>query len=66
MDLKKHRKDLGLKNKVLAAEMGVSEATMSKWINRAMVVPTQYLRPLSDALHVPIEELLPAREEAGE
>lgn len=61
MDLKKHAKGLGLKQKVLAAEMGVSEATMSKWINRGLVVPTPYLRQLADRLQVPVEELLPTQ-----
>lgn len=66
MDLKKHAKGLGLKQKHLAADFGVSEATMSKWINRIHVIPPHHLRSLSEALQVPLEELLPARSEVAE
>ena len=60
MDLKQRVKDRGLKQKGIATDLGVSEGTISKWLNREAVVPTSYLRPLSELLKVPLEELLPA------
>jgi transcriptional regulator with XRE-family HTH domain len=59
MDLKQRAKDRGLKQKEIAADLGVSEGTISKWLNRDAVIPTAYLRPLAEALETPIEALLP-------
>ncbi len=66
MDLKQHARSLGLRQQDLADKFGVSVPTISNWLNRVYPPPTHHLRAVAEALQVPLEELLPAQEEAGE
>lgn len=59
MDLKKRAKEIGVKQKDIAAALNVSEGTVSKWLSGEMVVSSYYLRTLADILKVPVDELLP-------
>lgn len=59
MDLKQRVKERGLKQREIAEELGVSQGTLSKWVNREAVIPTSYLRPLSVLLDVAVDDLLP-------
>lgn len=59
MDLKLCAKGLGLKQKHIAANLGVSEGTISKWLNRNEVIPTIYLLPLARMLEIEVTDLLP-------
>jgi len=63
MDLKRRAKQLRVRQRCIAATLGVSKATVSCWINREYPIPTVYLRPMAAMLKVTVEDLLPP--EAG-
>lgn len=65
MDLKQHAKSRGLKQKQIAVDLGVSEGTISKWINREATVPTVYLRRFADVLGIDVGELIPSTDVAA-
>ncbi len=48
-----------IKQSQIAARLGVSEATVSKWARGHQRIPTQYLRPLAVQLEVTIDDLVP-------
>jgi transcriptional regulator with XRE-family HTH domain len=64
MDLKQAIRDKGLRQRDIAATLGVSEPTMSRWINRSADVSPRMVRPLADALGLSVEDILPARANA--
>ena len=59
MDLQDIARARGLSQRSLSEDLGVSEATMSKWLRRDIIIPTLYLRRLSDRLGVRVDDLLP-------
>ncbi len=46
----------------IAGRLGVSEAAVSKWISGALRLPVLQVRPLAEALDVPIEQIVCAVE----
>ncbi|WP_366918371.1 helix-turn-helix domain-containing protein [Acetobacter senegalensis] len=59
MSLKALLKERGKTQAQLAAQIGVSEPTVSRWVRGSAFIPTQMLRAVSRALGVPLEELVP-------
>lgn len=65
MDIKARLRERGIRQKEIADRLDVSEPTVSKWVNGHAVIPTQYLRPMADALAVSVDVLLPAPSNDG-
>ena len=59
MSLKALLKEQGKTQAQLAAQIGVSEPTVSRWVRETAFIPTQLLRVVSRALGVPLEDLVP-------
>ncbi|MGV4856364.1 helix-turn-helix domain-containing protein [Acetobacter senegalensis] len=59
MSLKVVLKERGKTQAQLAAQIGVSEPTVSRWATGASVIPTQMLRAVAQALDVPLDVLVP-------
>jgi len=59
MDLKQRARERGIKQKDLADRHGVSEGTMSKWLNGDVTVPTKHLRLLAQQLDIVVDDILP-------
>ncbi|WP_415481898.1 helix-turn-helix domain-containing protein [Acetobacter papayae] len=59
MSLKALLKEQGKTQAQLAAQIGVSEPTVSRWVRGTAFIPTQMLRAVSRALGVPLETLVP-------
>lgn len=64
MSLKAILKEQGKTQAQLAALIGVSEPTVSRWVRGSSLIPTQMLRAVSRALGVPLELLVPEKEGA--
>lgn len=62
MNLKARAIEVGLTQTKIGAELGVSDATVSAWLNRDRPIPTVYLRPLATLLKAPVDDLLPPDE----
>lgn len=60
MDLRQQLKDSGLRQRDVAERLGVSEATVSKWLSRKQAVPSSMVLPLAAALGISGEALLVA------
>ena len=59
MDLKQTIREKGLRQRDIAGALGVSEATMSKWVNRDTPIPMGMIRPLAAAIGVTLEDIVP-------
>lgn len=57
MLLKELLKARGLKQKWLAYKLGVSEVTVSNWMNEKSLPSKRSLLKISEALNIPIKEL---------
>ncbi|MBR0649533.1 helix-turn-helix transcriptional regulator [Roseomonas terrae] len=53
-------RDKGIRQADIAARLGVSEATVSKWLARKQAVPVSAVLPLADILGVEPSKLLAA------
>ena len=62
MSLKQTFREKSLLQKDAAEHLGVSEASISKWVNGAEDVPSDLLRPFAEWLGVDVEILVPAGE----
>lgn len=51
-------RDRGLRQNEVAEALGVSEPTVSRWVNRGQDVPSRHIRPLADLLGVSPETVL--------
>lgn len=58
MDLKQHSKAKGLKQRDIAATLGVTEAAVSLWFGRHVDIPVRFIQPLSDLLELPLADVL--------
>ena len=63
MDLKARARKRGIKQKDLAEFLGVSEGTMSKWLNRDVPIPPAHMRSLARKLGIRLNDLLPLEQE---
>ena len=52
------RKILGISQKELAQRAGITEASLSRYINNARLPKTEYLKKIADALHTTTDFLL--------
>ena len=52
------RKMLGISQKELAQRAGITEASLSRYINNARLPKTEYLKKIADALHTTTDFLL--------
>ncbi len=59
MNLKAAAITAGIKPRTLAKRMGVSEPTISNWLNRKTPVPHRHMTAFAMLIHVHIEDLLP-------
>jgi transcriptional regulator with XRE-family HTH domain len=50
----------GVRQRLIAAQLGVSEPTVSHWASGRQHVPSEFVLPLARLLGVPAERLLPA------
>jgi len=55
--LKKIFKNKGIKQKWIAEKLGVSEVTVSNWVNRKAVPKDIHLKKLAELLDIPIDKL---------
>jgi plasmid maintenance system antidote protein VapI len=62
MSLKQAFRDRSLLQRDAAEHLGVSEATVSKWVNGHEAVPPDLMRPFAEWLGVSIEMIVPAGE----
>jgi len=62
MSLRQVIRSSSLRQSEIAYRLGVSEASVSKWVNEKALVPTAYLRRLADMLEVTVDELVPREE----
>jgi transcriptional regulator with XRE-family HTH domain len=58
MLLKEIIKSKGVKQKWLAAKLGVSEVTVSNWVKEKSVPSKKNYEKLSELLNVPLKELI--------
>ena len=58
ISLRKVAKDKGLRQKDVAASLGMSDATVSNWFNRAATIPTQFIGPIAEVLGLEPGEVL--------
>jgi transcriptional regulator with XRE-family HTH domain len=58
MLLKELFKTKGVKQKWLALKLGVSEVTISNWVNEKSVPSKKHLEKLSVVLSIPLKELM--------
>ncbi len=58
MLLKELFKSKGVKQKWLAAKLGVSEVTVSNWVKEKSNPSTKHLEKLSAILNIPLKELI--------
>ena len=49
----------GIRQRTIAAQLGVSEPTVSHWASGRQNVPSEFVLPLARLLDVPAEALLP-------
>ena len=62
MSLKQTFREKSLLQKDAAEHLGVSEASISKWVNGHEAVPPKLMRPFAEWLGVDVEILIPAGE----
>lgn len=60
MDLRQQLKASGVRQRDVAERLGVSEATVSKWLSRKQAVPASMVMPLASALGLSGEAVLAA------
>ena len=58
----KKRKELGLTQKQLAEQINVTDKAVSKWENGKGFPDTSLIKPLAQALHISVVELLDGKE----
>lgn len=58
MLLKEIMKSKGVKQKWLAFKLGVSEVTVSNWVNEKSIPSKKSIQKLSEVLDVPLKDLL--------
>lgn len=62
MDLKKAAKQAGIHGTDIAILFGVSNSTVSRWLNREVAVPSENVRDFAALLKIdPLDVLPPAR-----
>lgn len=59
MNLKDAAKEAGLSGADIARKMGVTEATVSRWLSRRDAVSPKYIKKLAKLLRVDLAEVLP-------
>jgi transcriptional regulator with XRE-family HTH domain len=59
IDLKAQAVAVGVRQVRLAEMLGVTEATVSRWLNRKKPIPVEYLWPIALKLDVTLEDLVP-------
>lgn len=59
MDLKSAATSAGLTGRQIAERLGVTPATVSRWLSRKVIVPSECVRDLADMLLVDPTEILP-------
>jgi len=56
--LKELLQSKGIKQKWLAAKLGVSEVTLSSWVKGKSIPHKKHLEKLSDLLNIPLQSLI--------
>jgi transcriptional regulator with XRE-family HTH domain len=64
MDLKEAARQVGLSGAEIARRMGMTEASVSRWLSRQNIVPAKHVKQLAELLHVRSDDILPPRDTA--
>lgn len=62
MDIRSHLRLKGLTQRDVARQLQVSDANVSKWLDRKTPVPVRVLRPMAEYIGVEVDALLVALE----